>query len=245
MTKYSPEEILQILTDFYNCQSQFDLEVYPDKKLTFDTTIREWRDICDLVEPEELVKYYYKLFKLESQIEELEKLFIWEGKNKLGDLCYYIAKHAQKEEIIPIISMGRTCQEASIFKTLISKLRQHGINTDDIKPSSDFIPLFEKHGEVFLIEVNKLAPGSLTHFDFKDNWIVTTGWRIIGIFILSIIITPLIWHFHWSLLIILGVGLTTVMIGKKFKPEKEIIGGYNTIRDLIKGMQGQINKAAT
>lgn len=244
-TKYSPEEILQIINDFYNCQSQCDPEVYPGEELTFDTTISEWRDICDLVEPRELAKYYYDLFKLESQIEELEKILIWEEKNKLGDFCKYIAEHSQKEEIKPIISMGITCHEAAIFKTLILKLKQYNVNPDEIRPSSNFVPLFKKYPDAFLREVNILAPGSLTDFDYKDNRIVTIGWRIIGIFILSIIIIPLIWHFHWSLLIILGIGVIIVMIGKRFKPEKDIIGGYDTIRDLIKGMQRHINKAGT
>jgi hypothetical protein len=245
LTKYSPEEILQIINDFYNCQSQCDPVVYPGAELTFNTTISEWRDICDLVEPRDLAKYYYDLFKLESPIEEFEKILIWEGKNKLADFCMYIAEHAQKEEIKPIISMGITCHEAAIFKTLISKLKQYNINTDEIKPSSDFVPLFKRYPDEFLIEVNKLAPGSLTNFDYKDNWIVRTGGIIILIFILSIIIVPMIWQFYWSLWIILGIGLTIVMIGKMFKPEKDIIGGYDTIRDLIIGMQEQLKKAAT
>jgi hypothetical protein len=60
-----------------------------------------------------------------------------------------------------------------------------------------------------------------------------------------IIVIPLIWHFHWGLMILLGLGLIVIFVGKRFKPEKDIIGGYTTMRDLIMGMQRQINKTAT
>lgn len=38
-SKYSPNEILQILNDFYNCQSVFDPEVESGEILNFETTI--------------------------------------------------------------------------------------------------------------------------------------------------------------------------------------------------------------
>jgi len=51
VSKYTPEEILQILNDFYNCQSVFDPEVEPCEILTFETTIADWIIICNLLEP--------------------------------------------------------------------------------------------------------------------------------------------------------------------------------------------------
>jgi hypothetical protein len=245
LTKYSSEEILQILTDFYNCQSQFDPEVYTDLEISYETTIEDWREACDLLEPKGLAKFYHDLFKLNAPIVDFENILIHEKENTLKEFCDYISENAQKEEIEPIISMGKACHEAAIFKTLISKLNERGIKTGKIRPSSEFTPLFKKHGDAFLTEVNKLAPGSLTNFEYKDNKIVRTGWSIIGIFILSIIVIPLIWHFHWGLWVIFGLGITIMIIGRFFKPEKEVVGGYDTIRDLIIGMQRQINKAAT
>jgi hypothetical protein len=240
MKKYSSEEILQLLIDFYNFQTRFDPEVDKGEHLTFDTTISDWISICDLIAPKKLAKVYHDFFNLQTPITELERILTFQEVNKLKDFCEYIAENAYEENIKPIISLGQSCMSAAIFKTLIFNLNKRGVNTDDIKPSSEFIPVFKKYSVELLEEVNKLAPGSLTNFDFKDNWIVRTGGIIIAIFILSIIVIPLIWHFHWSLWIILGIGLTIVMIGKRFKPEKDIIGGYKTIRDLIIGMQEQI-----
>jgi hypothetical protein len=132
LTKYSSDEILQILTDFYNCQSQFDPEVYPDLEISYETTIDDWREACDLLEPRELAKFYHDLFKINTPIIDLEIILIHEKENTLKDFCDYISEHAPKEEIEPVISMGKTCHEAAIFKTLISKLKERGIKTDRI-----------------------------------------------------------------------------------------------------------------
>ncbi|MFI5136475.1 MAG: hypothetical protein ACHQIM_01525 [Sphingobacteriales bacterium] len=241
-TKYSTAEILQILNDFYNCQTAFDPEVDLDKQLTFENTISDWRAICDLVEPKKLAKCYYDLFNLTTSIGDLENI-LSEKQNELKVFCAYISEHATKQTIAPIVMMGQSCMTAAIFKTLIANLKKRGVKTQDIKPSSKFIPLFHKYGGVLLEEVNKLAPGSLTKFEYRNNWIVETGISITLVFFLSIIIIPVIWHFHWTLMITLALGLVVIFIGNKFKPEKENIGGYDTIKDLILGMQAQINKA--
>ena len=125
------------------------------------------------------------------------------------------------------------------------KLNNRGINTNDIRPNSKFIPLFDKYTDAFMGETNKLAPGSLTKFEYRDNKIVRFGWSIIGIAILGLILISLIWQFHWTMLIMIGIGIITIAIGRQFKPEKEIIGGYDTIRDLIKGMEKILIKTAT
>jgi hypothetical protein len=37
----------------------------------------------------------------------------------------------------------------------------------------------------------------------------------------------------------LCVGFAMVLIGNRFEPEKLVIGGYDTVRDLIDGMHSQ------
>ncbi|HNY01279.1 MAG TPA: hypothetical protein PKG48_01765 [Bacteroidales bacterium] len=243
--KYSPEEILQLLKDFYNFQTQFDPEVESGEELTFYTTIADWRMICDLVSPMKLAKVHHEFFELKSSITELEDILYFEEKNTLRDFCEYIAKNASKEKIHPIITLGQSCMSAAIFKTLMTNLNKRGVNTDSIKPSSNFVPLFDKYAIELLEEVNKIAPGSLTKFEYRNNIIVRTGSMILLISILSIIVVSLFWHFHMSLLILSFLGLVVIFIGKLFKPEKNIIGGYNTMRDLVIGIQEQLEKAAT
>lgn len=240
--KYSPDEILQILNDFYNCQSVFDPEVDPGETLTFDTTISEWINICDLLEPKALAKYYHDSFQLNSPPADLE-LILAQGENNLRSFCNYLAEHAIKKSISPIIIMGQPCMTASIFKTLTGNLQARGVEVKNIRPSSKIAPLFRKHGPALMVEVNKLVPGSLSNFEYGDNKIVKTGAAFNLFFFFAIIFVPVIWHFHWILFIPLCIGIFLTFIGNKFSPAKEVIGGYDTVRDLILGMESQTKKS--
>lgn len=245
MIKYKPNEILQILIDFYNCQSVCDPEVDKGHILTFETTVSDWRMICDLIEPVKLAKFYHDLFNLRTPLADLEQLLLDENSKTLSDFCKYIADNSEKTEIKPIISFGQKCLTASIYKSLMNKLNIQGIDTNDIRPSSKFIPLFDKYTDAFMGEVNKLAPGSLTKFEYRDNKIVSLGWLMIGISLVALTMISLIWQFHWAILLLTGSGIITVAIGKQYEPETNIIGGYDTIRDLIKGMETILIKSDT
>jgi len=238
-SKYSPEEILQILNDFFHCQAAFNPEVDPGEDLTFETTIAEWRDICDLKDYMCLAKVYHEFFQLTTPLHELEDCLLLE-KTKLSRFCHYIADHASRQTVLPMMSLGQLCMTASIFKTLMAKLKLRGVDIQHIRPSSEFKPLFRKHGDVILEEVSKLAPGSLTKFDYVDNWISKTGGGFFLFFFFSIIIVPIVWHFHWSLLVPLVIAISLLIIGQRFSPAKEVIGGYDTVRDLIMGMQANL-----
>ena len=70
VTKYQPEEILQIIrANYIQQQQQFDEIVLKGQELTFETTISEWSDICDLVETAELWRYLNYYFHLEADRE--------------------------------------------------------------------------------------------------------------------------------------------------------------------------------
>jgi len=238
-SKYSPGEILQILNDFYNCQSAFDPEVFPGEILTFETTISEWREICDLVEPKKIARYYYDSFTLTTPLTEFENILL-KSEASLNEFCRYIADNAVKQSISPILIMGQYCMSAAIFKTLTTNLEARGIDIQNIRPGTEFKPLFRKHGGVILEEVSKLAPGSLSKFEYVDNWISKTGSAFFLLFFFSIIIVPIVWHFHWLLLVPLIIAISLLVIGHKFSPAKEVIGGYDTVRDLIIGMQANL-----
>ena len=240
--KYSPNEILQILNDFYNFQSVFDPEVSSGETLTFDITISEWVNICDLLESKALAKSYHESFQLNTPLVDLE-LILRQSENDLRSFCNYLSEHAVKQSISPITIMGRPCITASIFKTLTANLQAKGVASKNIRPSSKIAPLFRKHGPVLLEEVSKLAPGSLSKFDYCDNWIVKTGLAFNLFFFFTIIFIPMIWHFQWILLLPLCIGISLTVIGNMFSPAKEVIGGYDTVRDLILGMEAQTKKA--
>jgi len=237
-SKYSPEEILQILNDSYHCQMAFDPEVYPGADLTFATTISEWRELCDLLKYKTLAKVEHEIFNLTTPLSELEAILFTD--TTLLEFCRYISEHAVKQKVSPIIHMGQSCMKAAIFKTLIANLQACGIDTRQIKPSSKMEPLFMKHGGAFITEVSKLAPGALSKFEYEDNWISKTGSAFFLLFFFSIIIVPVIWHFHWILFAPLFTGIALMIVGSKFSPAKLVTGGYDTVRELIVGMQARM-----
>ena len=168
-----------------------------------------------------------------------------ETQNTLGDFCNYISENAVREIIDPIILLGKECQEAAIFKTLLSKLSKKGVDINGIRPSSKFHPFFIKNlNELFSI-TNRLAPGSLSKFEYKSNKTTKAGGLIIFLSLIFVAIFSIIWNFHWYLLIPTGIGLIINTVGNRLSPAKDILGGYDTMKDLIVGMNEKINKAIT
>lgn len=241
-TKYTSEEILQIIIDFYHFQVNSDPEVDKGQNLTFQTTIKEWRKTCDLLEPNKLAKSYHELFDLKTDQTDLIDLLNKE-ENTLKVFCNYIAENATKEKVNPIISLGTKCQEAAIFKTLKDKLEKRGIDTKDFKPSTEFAPFFYKHSSELVEIVSKLAPGSLTHYEIKNNIISRLGTFMFLCSIIVLIVTLIIHKVTWYLFTPFAISVVLLFIGNKFKPTQYEIGGYHTIRDLIIGMRVKIESA--
>lgn len=239
-TKYTSEEILQILIDFYNFQANFDPEVDKGQGLTFQTTIKEWRSICDLLETTKLAKHYHELFELETNESDLINILSNEKEHTLKEFCDYIAQNANREKINPIMSLGTNCQKAAIFKTLKGKLEKKGIDTKDFKPSTEFVPFFNKHASDLVEIVSKLAPGSFTHYKIKDNIIGKLGAFTFLVTIVVLIIALITHKVTWYLFTPFIIAILLLFFGNKFKPAKYEIGGYHTIRDLITGMKSKI-----
>jgi hypothetical protein len=238
--KYTSEEILQILIDFYNFKTVFDPEVYEGEKLTFQTKIGEWRNICDLLEPNKLAKYYHELLELKTDQKELLDI-LTKSEYTLKEFCDYIAKNAIKERIDPVVSMGLECQEAAIFKALKEKLEKKGINTEKFKPSTELGSFFEKAAPELLEMVSKIAPGALTNYTYQSNMISRIGGIALLIAIIILIITAFVSKVTWFLLIPFGIAFLLLFIGNKMKPAKYEVGNYKTIRDLIMEIKFRLN----
>ncbi|MEO0472925.1 MAG: hypothetical protein AAF206_25130 [Bacteroidota bacterium] len=56
--KYTKEDILEMLLFQYRFQVVFDPEVDDGMGFDFESSIRAWREACDLLGPQELAKIY-------------------------------------------------------------------------------------------------------------------------------------------------------------------------------------------
>ncbi|MGY8943844.1 MAG: hypothetical protein ACKVHV_07320 [Flavobacteriales bacterium] len=243
--KYSKDDILQMLISQYHFQTEFDPVVIKGMELNYESTIFEWVDACDLINPKDLAKYYHSTFKIKQPISELENILLEEEKNTLYEFCEYLSRYAERQNIEPIKLLGQNCQTASIFRTLKQNLTEKGTDTSDLKPSSKVNDFFLKTDGILFDEVNKIAPGTMSEFEYKANKVQLTG-RTIGFFAVVFAIGFWsIWFFHWLLLLPIAIGIIIYQIGAKKEPEKMNIGGFENFRELIYGMEKQMKKAGT
>ena len=243
--KYSKDDILQMLISQYHFQTEFDPVVIKGIELNFQSTIFEWIDACDLISHLELAKVYHETFNIKRPISELENILKDEDKNTLSEFCEYISQHAERQKIEPVKLLGKNCQTASIFRTLKQNLTEKGADTSDLKPSTKINTFFLKSNGILFDEVNRIAPGTMSEFEYKANKIQLTG-RTIGFFAVVFTIGFWgIWFFHWLLFLPIALGIIVYQIGAKKEPEKMNIGGFDNFRELIYGMEKQMKKAST
>ncbi len=242
--KYSKEDILEMLICQYQFQIEFDPVVVKGMDFNFESSIFEWRDACDLDDPKKLAKYYHTEFKIERPCMELESILVNEDKRTVLDFCEYISKYAKRENIEPIKLLGQKCQTVSIFRTLKRSLAEKGADTTELKPSSEINPFFLKYGGILFEEVNRIAPGTLSEFEYKLNKLSRVGRDIMFIGSFVMIGVWWIWSFNWWLTLPLMLGITIFQIGDKKQPEKLNFNGYKTFRDLIYGMENKLKKQA-
>lgn len=238
--KYTPKEILQILNDFYLLQSEYIGEAKKDNKLSFETTIKNWRTTCDLLEPDKLAKVDHEYFNLTTDIAELEDILNNENKNTLKEYCEYIAQNAKRETITSRGSLGGKCLEAGILKKINENLKKRGAKINELKPSNNFPLLFKKYPSEIVEVVSKLAPGTIGYYKIKVNTVSKIGGYLFLLAILILIIVLIVDKASWFLAIPFIVSFIVISIGNKMKDALLDIGGYKTVRDLVYGIKQRI-----
>ena len=96
INSYTSEEILERLQANYLQQQHFDPEVEGYQELTFGTTVRKWRDICDLPEPYKLPDYLNNLFGLDISVEKWILKLQPEKIKNLKEICEFIVENSIK-----------------------------------------------------------------------------------------------------------------------------------------------------
>lgn len=242
--KYSKDDIFQILISQYQFAIEFDPVVVKGMDFDFESSIFEWIDACDLVAPKTLAKIYHKEFGIDRPISELEDILINENSRTVSDFCEYISKHAKRENIEPIRLLGQNCQTAAIFRTLKQNLTEKGADTSELKPSSEINPFFLKYGRLLIDEVNRIAPGTMSEFEYKSHKLSRIGRNVMFIGFFAMIGIWWVWNFNWWLILPIIIGIITFLIGDKKQPEKLNLSGFQNFRELIYGMEKKLKKAA-
>ena len=132
----TPEYILAVLRDLHRQQCKYDSEADSNITLSFDSTVAEWREACDLLGWRELGRAQNDVWSI--NITDSEWLSVLEPSHEkpLRGICEIISQHALRPAIRSISLFGCTSRAAGAFLTLRSLLQQKGSWPSRIAPST-------------------------------------------------------------------------------------------------------------
>lgn len=186
--KYTKEEILQIIRANNDQLNQLGIDGWHTDDLKFELTITDWIEDFNLLDWDELAVFYDKMFQLNLSQSDWQKIMLPKKEKTLGDFCEFIANHAVKPEIKPIKLLGRSCEEASIFRYLTNKLKSVNSNIETISPSSVVSEYLEENWQEIILQANLIAPGVLPLVKYKPNRLVEYGEKLVGVGLLILLI---------------------------------------------------------
>lgn len=178
----TPEYVLAVIRDQHRQSAQFDPEVDPTADLSFDSTIEQWQEACDLLEWSKLGRAYNEFWKINCTDDEWRSVLVPPSEKRLADVCRLIASRASRQAVRPAQLLGTTCDTAGAFLTIRSMLHQAGACADDITPTASILPFTRQYFRIFLGEISRLAPGALPPVKIRTPvydagiWGMLAGW---------------------------------------------------------------------
>jgi hypothetical protein len=157
----TPEHVLEVLRDSYRQQCRYDPEAEPDIVLSFDTTVAEWRQACDLLPWRGIADAFNIEWGIQCSREQWKAALEPAKRRTLRDVCMLLAQHAELPQIRPVAIFGSACLSAGMFLTIRSLLRKAGADVAEVAPSTPLDSYTRRYPEVFLGPISWLAPGAL------------------------------------------------------------------------------------
>ena len=224
----TPEYILAVIKDSHRQQCQFDPEAEKDILLTFDSTIDDWREACDLLGWRKVAKAMNDWFKTDFSDEQWKVVLEPAKKKNLRGICELLATKAKRIEIKPF---GNRCVNAGIFLTIRSLLKHAGAN-EQIKPSTQIAPFSRNYIEEFFDGITKIEPGALPPVKIHTPFYNYSVWA----FLLGLVICGA-GSFLNPFIVIFGVcfaafAYAAIYVAAKSRPTKVEFGSIETFRDL-------------
>lgn len=160
--KLSPSDILEIIIESYRT----DLEI-EDIQLTFESTVKEWRDACELLDWKQLGRAINEYFSVNFPDDQWREALEPARQRTLKDVCELLSTKATRVAVKPFSIAGVKCLSAGSFLAVRTALKNAGLPVAQIKPSTKLSPYLVKNWVVFWSEIDKIAPGVLTDFKIK------------------------------------------------------------------------------
>jgi hypothetical protein len=235
-----PDFVLSVIVDNHRQQSQFDPEADPIAVLTFDTTVAEWRNACDLVDWRRLGRALNDNWKIDCSKEQWKSVLVPPRQRKLLDVCNLIAAEASREVIRPVALLGRPCATAGAFLTVRHFLQKAGADADAITPSTPLAPFLRNYYGVFLGPVSCLAPNTLPPVKIRSPlyWGSIAGYMLSWLLMAfcSFMMSRYLWWCWGTMLSAAAMAIfyALIWIAAKSRPASVEFGNLKTFRDLAK-----------
>ncbi len=152
---------MALIVDSHRHQSQFDPEADGNAKLTFETTIHEWRDACDLIGWKSLGQALNKQFATNFNEEQWQEVLEPARMKTVRGVCELVSTEAKEWAVRRARYFGSDCLEAGVFRTIKSLLAGEGATAKDIKPSTSLAPYLRENPDLFIFGLARIAPGVL------------------------------------------------------------------------------------
>lgn len=230
----TPEQILAIFQDWQRLEWGKALDA--EQTLSFDTTVKTWRDDCELQGWQQLGKALDKFFGTNFSKEDWQGAMKPEMKKTLRDVCMLISTRAVLPRIGEQSVFGKPCKSASSFFALRSSLERAGVDVACLRPSTKLDSLLRKHNQVIVESVIKLAPGRLplmtTKFNFGHK---LSGWAcLVGL--LALVAGGILEKPFWTVAgcLLFGFGFVAITAFSNLSPARVRLEGLETFGDLCR-----------
>ncbi|MFN3406033.1 MAG: hypothetical protein ACK40G_18200 [Cytophagaceae bacterium] len=227
--KYSYGEIFQIIKDFHFFQQNFDPNVDKGILLSEDTTVEEWRMICDLEKADNLVRIYANLFDIDTENVDELLIILRSSNSTLRQLCNWLAEKGKRK--YEFLSSSN-----DYFAVLGKELKKNGSDITEIDFKTSLTSLMKKDAAVIAQTLSLIQPGSIRSYTFQSprySKLYTT----ISVLLILLSICLVLTYTKDVLFGLFGViGLFLLLIKENLLPKSYQINGHETIGGVINEM---------
>ena len=236
----SAQFVLEAIRDSHRHQCAFDPEADSSADLSFETSVAEWRDACDLVRTEKLGAALNEIWQIEVSAAAWRAVLEPPKQRTLRDVCELVAAHATRRVIQPAGTFGVSCEAAGAFLAVRSLLLKAGVHDGAIRPSQPIAEIARLHPDVFLGEISRLAPGKLPTVTIHSPLHDAALWTSILGFVVALASAKFYPVLALAALAMALLAVVATRILSKYPPRSVQFGGIITFRDLAETIAGEL-----
>jgi hypothetical protein len=157
------EEVLAVFQADYEFNQEWhpDSCCWDDERLSFETTVRDWRRMNPLVEWRSLGLALNRWFRVDFDEATWRQTLLPEKKRTLRDVCELLATKAWLPQVNMRPLLGAPCATGSTFLAMCELMRKQGLPTKGLRPSTPLAEYARRYPGSIFTALTSLAPGVL------------------------------------------------------------------------------------